>query len=154
MGYIGRTPEDARREREQENEHIKATLSYPFTDSTMKERRNVLAASLLGVLVAYVGVVPKSLPIFGINFATNEQENLLILLTVVVIYFAISFCVRASSDVAAIILIAKEGGTEKPTSTTVKTVATAFSVRLVIDVGIPLLTAVTALVGLGGELAA
>jgi hypothetical protein len=154
MGYIGPTPEDARREQEHKSEYIKGTLSYPFTDSTMKERRNVLTASLFGVLVAYVGIIPKSLPVFGIDFETNEQENLLIFLTLIVIYFVISFSVRAFSDVAAIILIAKEGGAQKNTARTVKTVKTAFLVRVVIDVVVPILTAVIALVGLCGELTA
>ena len=154
MGYIGRSPEDARREQERRSQDIRQTLCYPFTDSTMKERRNVLTASLLGILVAYVGIVPESLPVFGVEFAANEQDNLLIILLLIMIYFAISFYLRAFSDVAAMVLVAKEGGAEKPTTSTVRTVAAAFSARLVIDVGIPLLTAITALVGLGGELAA
>lgn len=152
MGYIGRSPEDAHQERR--NQDIQRILCYPFTDSTMKERRNLLTASLLGILVAYVGIVPESLPVFGVEFAANEQDNLLIIFLLIIIYFAISFYVRAFSDVAAMVLVAKEGGTEKPTTTTVKTVAAAFLVRLLIDVGVPLLTAITALVGLGGELAA
>ncbi len=103
MGYIGRTPEDEQRDQAQRNEQITKILSYPFTDYTMKERRNVLAASLLGILVSYVGIVPKSLPIFGIDFLANEQKNLLILLALILIYFTISFYVRAFSDVTAMI---------------------------------------------------
>lgn len=148
MGYLGRTPEDARREQEQKHERIRKTLSYPFTDSTLKERRNVLAVSVLGILVAYVGIVPKSLPIFGVELATGDQENLLVLLSIAVLYFAISFYLRAFSDVAAMILVAKEEGKEKPASKIVTALATVFSARLLIDVGVPLVTAAVALAGL------
>lgn len=152
MSYIGRTPEDHRREQEQKNEQIRETLSYPLKDSTMKERRNLLTASLLGILVAYVGLVPKSLPVFGIDFATNEQENLLILLFLIVIYFTISFYVRAFSDLVGMILVSGRGKGKSDTKTG-KMIAAAFSVRLVIDAGVPLMAAVAASWGLGWELA-
>lgn len=152
MNYIGRTPEHEQREQEQSNEQITKTLSYPFTDSTMKERRNVLAAALLGILVSYVGIVPTSLPIFGVDFAANEQQNLLILLALIVIYYFISFYVRAFADLSAMILMDIEDGKEKWTTPTAKAVAATFSVRLIMDVGVPLLTAVAALIGLGVEL--
>ena len=152
MNYIGQSPEGQRRERERENEQLKETLSYPVGDSTMKERRNVLTASLLGILVVYVGIVPESLPVFGVEFSANEQENLLIPLLLIIVYFTVSFWVRAFSDVTALILgsgRAKNGDRTK----VVKTIASIFSLRLMIDVGVPLITALTALVGLGLEIA-
>ena len=152
MSYIDRTPEDQRREQEQQNEQIRETLSYPLKDSTMKERRNLLTAALLGILVAYVGLVPKSLPVFGIEFATNEQANLLMLLFLIVIYFTISFYVRTFSDLAAMILVSGRGKGERCTKIS-KVIGYAFSVRLVIDAGVPLMAAVAALWGVGWELA-
>lgn len=76
-------------------------LREPLNDTSRKVRRNLLAASVIGVFIAKVGLIPSKFAVFGIEFSEANQDALLILLIFVIAYFAITFLVYVSSELVA-----------------------------------------------------
>lgn len=73
----------------------------PLTDTTRKERRILLGVSALGIALVKVPLVPTKFSVFGIDFAPINQEVMLQLYALLVVYFLFAFLVYAFSDYVA-----------------------------------------------------
>lgn len=73
----------------------------PLTRVTRMERRNLLAASFIGVIIAKTGLVPSKVSALGIDFDHADQSALLKMFAIVVVYFLLAFLIYAASDMIA-----------------------------------------------------
>jgi hypothetical protein len=76
-------------------------LHDPLSEVTRKERRMLLGISMLGISVVQTGLVPSKISALGIEFAKSDQQTILSLLSLIVVYFLVAFVVYASSDFLA-----------------------------------------------------
>ncbi len=76
-------------------------LSDPLSEVTRKERRMLLAVSMIGVTLVEMELVPTKISALGIEFAKTNQESLLNILALIVIYFVAAFLIYASADFLA-----------------------------------------------------
>jgi uncharacterized membrane protein YqjE len=70
----------------------------PLSEETRKERRALLGASGLGILVVRTGLVPTKISALGIEFSTRDQRSFVVAVAVVVAYFFVAFLIYAISD--------------------------------------------------------
>ena len=77
-----------------------SSLSDPLSELARKERRNLLAASTLGIAIAKVGLVPEKISALGIDFSSTNKGALLLLLVGLVVYFLLSFLIYGLADFA------------------------------------------------------
>ena len=73
-------------------------LGDPLSDIARKERRNLLIASTLGVLVAWAGLVPNNISAFGIELSAPAQDAFVRLVALSVLYFTSAFILYGVSD--------------------------------------------------------
>src|SRR6266849_2296109 len=73
-------------------------LADPLSNVSRRERRNLLIASAVGVLVAQVGLVPTHISALGIDFPAPAQSSFLVLVAAIVGYFVIAFLIYALAD--------------------------------------------------------
>lgn len=73
----------------------------PLADVTRKERRTLVAASALGIVVAKSGLIPSRISALGIEFGETDQRVLLTALGLVVLYFLFGFLIYGGSDLIA-----------------------------------------------------
>ncbi len=73
----------------------------PLSDVTRRERRSLLATSLLLVAIVKSGFVPEKISALGIEFSKGNQRWLLVVLGLVTLYFAMAFMIYAASDFVA-----------------------------------------------------
>ncbi len=76
-------------------------LREPLNETTRKSRRNLLAASVIGVVIAKVGLVPSKISAFGIDFTAANQQSLILLLVFAIAYFGVTFVVYLYSELIA-----------------------------------------------------
>lgn len=93
-----------------DSNHFSDRLRDPLNDTTRKVRRNLMAASAIGVVITKVGLVPSKISAFGIEFTSSNQQVLLTLLAISIGYFAVSFIVYVYSELTAwqVVLASKE----------------------------------------------
>lgn len=77
------------------------TLRDPRSEVTRKERRTLLGASAIGILILRTGLVPSKIAALGIEFNQADQKALLGALGAIVVYFLVAFMIYASSDLVA-----------------------------------------------------
>ena len=80
---------------------LKERLKEPLTETTRKTRRNLLAAAVTGIVIVQVGLVPKKISAFGIEFTQANQESLLQLVAAVIVFYAFTFSVYVLSELTA-----------------------------------------------------
>ncbi|HCZ9278101.1 TPA: hypothetical protein O4G40_004645 [Vibrio alginolyticus] len=80
---------------------LRERLKEPLTETTRKTRRNLLAAAVTGIVIVQVGLVPKKISAFGIEFSEANQESLLQLVSAVILFYAITFIVYVLSELTA-----------------------------------------------------
>ncbi|HHF3063140.1 hypothetical protein NB476_14275 [Vibrio sp. RM-44-3] len=80
---------------------LRERLKEPLTETTRKTRRNLLAAAVTGIVIVQVGLVPKKISAFGIEFSEANQESLLQLVSAVILFYAITFLVYVLSELTA-----------------------------------------------------
>ncbi len=73
-------------------------LTDPLSEITRKERRNLLIASTVGLLVAKAGMVPAKFEAFGIELSVPDQKVFVILMLLTVLYFLAAFVIYGISD--------------------------------------------------------
>lgn len=76
-------------------------LREPLNETTRKARRNLLAAAVVGVVIAKVGLVPTKISAFGVDFTSANQKSLLLLLACAIGYFGVTFVVYLYSELIA-----------------------------------------------------
>ena len=93
-----------------ESNHFSDRLREPLNETTRKVRRNLMAVSVIGVVLTKVGLVPSKISAFGVEFSSSNQKALMTLLAVAIIYFAVSFIVYVYSELTAwkIVIASKE----------------------------------------------
>lgn len=77
-------------------------LRNPLNETTRKARRNLLAASVVGIVISKVGLVPSKISAFGIDFTTENHESLILLLVFAIAYFTLTFVVYLLSELMAL----------------------------------------------------
>jgi hypothetical protein len=144
--------------------HVFDKLREPLHETTRKIRRNLLMTSVIGVVVTKVGLIPTKISVFGIEFSYSNQQALMMLLAVIIIYFGVSFLVYVYSELSAwkVLLASKDleevreqmnnaetvifgtVSTERIDTQTKflsKQTQPVFLLRLLIEVGVPVLLA-------------
>lgn len=73
----------------------------PLSEVTRKERKALLAVSLLGLVIANTGLLPTEIDALGVKFSASDQKGILYVLVLVTAYFAIAFALYVASDFIA-----------------------------------------------------
>lgn len=76
-------------------------LRAQLSEETRKERRNLLAASAVGLAVGWVGLVPNEASVLGVTLGVEDTDRLLWLFIGSVVYFLVAFALYAFSDLSA-----------------------------------------------------
>lgn len=74
-------------------------LSNPLSEVARKERKFLLGSSILGIALVKAGFVPTKISALGIEFAKTDQNSLLSVLGIIILYFLIAFLIYAASDI-------------------------------------------------------
>lgn len=76
-------------------------LKDPLSQVTRNERRNLLGASAIGIVIVKTGLIPSKISALGIEFTQTDRRSLLLAIAAIVGYFLLAFLVYASSDLLA-----------------------------------------------------
>ena len=76
-------------------------LGDQLSTETRNERRTLLGASALGIVIVKTGLVPSKISALGIEFSQTDKRSLLLATAAIVIYFLIAFLIYALSDFLA-----------------------------------------------------
>jgi hypothetical protein len=76
-------------------------LKDPYSETTRKQRRALVAASAVGIVLSATGPVPKEMAVLGLKFDEADLPRLLWLLAALIVYFAIGFLTALWPDVIA-----------------------------------------------------
>ena len=74
-------------------------LSDPLSGVARKERKFLLGSSMLGIILVKAGFVPTKISALGIEFAKTDQNSLLLVFGIIILYFLIAFLIYAASDI-------------------------------------------------------
>lgn len=80
---------------------LKEFLGDPLSRETRNERKFLLAASGIGIVMVKAGLIPDEIIALGIKFTKMDQSMLLKAIAAVVAYFACAFLIYASTDFLA-----------------------------------------------------
>ena len=73
-------------------------LQDPLQPVTRKERLYLLAVSTVGLFIEYTGLVPTKVSALGIEFGKTNQNALLYVLALIILYFLVAFILYATAD--------------------------------------------------------
>jgi hypothetical protein len=76
-------------------------LADPLSEVARKERRSLLVAAAVGIVIAKTRLVPTKISTLGIEFSETDKSSLILIVAAVVVYFAVAFIIYAWSDFAA-----------------------------------------------------
>lgn len=76
-------------------------LGDPLSEVTRKERRMLLAISMIGITLVKMGLIPTKISTLGIEFEKTNQQSLLNIIALIVIYFLAAFFIYAIADFLA-----------------------------------------------------
>jgi hypothetical protein len=79
--------------------HIK--VKDPLSEVTRKERRSLLAVSLVALVIVKVGLLPEEITTLGIKFAAHDKGRLIILFVFIISFYLAAFMIYALSDFIA-----------------------------------------------------
>ncbi len=82
-------------------EDAKVSLGDPLSGETRNERKSLLAASAIGIVMVKAGLIPAKISALGIEFGQINQGMLLKVIAAVVAYFMCAFLIYASADFLA-----------------------------------------------------
>ncbi|ENM5764292.1 hypothetical protein V9R53_003991 [Vibrio mimicus] len=77
---------------------VDLALIDPLSDVTRRERRMLLAVSMLGIFLARAGIVPTKVSALGIELSTSDQKTFLLIIGASLLYFVTAFVLYALSD--------------------------------------------------------
>ena len=80
---------------------ITVLLRDPLSKEARAERRTLLGASAIGILIVRTGLVPTKIAALGIEFDQADRKSLLLAIAAVIAYFLIGFIIYALSDFIA-----------------------------------------------------
>ncbi len=73
-------------------------LSDPLSSLSRAERRNLLLASFVGLLISTAGLIPTRISAFGIELSAPQQNALTFAAVLIVAYFSLAFLAYAVPD--------------------------------------------------------
>jgi hypothetical protein len=73
-------------------------LSDPLSPLARAERRNLLIASTIGLLVHYAGLVPTQISALGVEISPPEQSAVGFVIAAAICYFLAAFIIYATVD--------------------------------------------------------
>jgi hypothetical protein len=73
-------------------------LSDPLKAETRNARLYLLGVSMVSITIVYTGLVPQELTTLGLTFGEADRQSLLVILTLVILYFLGSFAIYGLSD--------------------------------------------------------
>lgn len=76
----------------------KVTLNDPLSTVTRRERKFLLVSSITGITIVKTGFIPSKISALGIEFAQTDQNSLLFVIGLVILYFLIAFLIYGTSD--------------------------------------------------------
>ncbi len=76
----------------------KVTLNDPLSMVTRRERKFLLVSSITGITIVKTGFIPTKISALGIEFAKTDQNSLLFVLGLIILYFLIAFLIYGTSD--------------------------------------------------------
>lgn len=76
-------------------------VSDPLSEVTRGERKTLLGASAIGIVIVKTGLVPSKISALGIEFAQTDQRALLLAIGAIVAYFLCAFMIYAVTDFMA-----------------------------------------------------
>lgn len=77
---------------------IEVFYKDPLGEVTRRERRSLLIASVLGLIIYFTGMVPEKFEMVGIIFTESQKSYFIIILQLVIIYFILIFSLYAYDD--------------------------------------------------------
>jgi len=88
-------------------------LRDPLSTETRTERRTLLGASAIGIVIVKTGLIPSKISALGIEFTQTDQRSLLLAIAAIVSYFLVAFLIYATSDFLAWRSLYQEAHTQK-----------------------------------------
>lgn len=79
-------------------ERVIAVLDDPVSEQTRKVRRALLGFSAAGILAAKGRIIPKKISAFGLEFQDLNQEAIVSVSAMIMIFFVLSFFIYSVSD--------------------------------------------------------
>jgi hypothetical protein len=73
----------------------------PLSEVTRKQRRMLLVVSAVSIAVTKTGLIPTKISALGIDFKQTDQESLLLVFSMVVLYFGAAFLIYGMADLLA-----------------------------------------------------
>jgi hypothetical protein len=76
-------------------------IGDPLTSVTRRERRNLLATSGIGLVLAKGTLIPSKIDALGIQFTDASQTVIRVALAILIVYFGMAFLLYGASDFVA-----------------------------------------------------
>ena len=73
-------------------------LNDPLSEVTRKERKVLLGLSMLSLFFSQAGILPSKISALGIELKTTDQNAILYLMSIALLYFVCAFFLYAMSD--------------------------------------------------------
>lgn len=80
------------------DEYLKAKVSSPLADRTLRTRMRLLGLGLSGAVVAHTNLVPNQIEGLGIVFSVAHRQSMLVILMLTICYLLVSFSLGARAD--------------------------------------------------------
>lgn len=69
-----------------------------LSDETRRARKSLIVFSLAAIIIVMTGLVPEKIESMGIVFSKTDQNRMLLLLGLAIIYLSVSFSIYAFAD--------------------------------------------------------
>jgi len=73
-------------------------LADPLSSICRLERRNLLIANMVGILIVEVGLIPTQISTLGITLSFKEQNTFIFIIACMIMYFSSAFIIYAIND--------------------------------------------------------
>lgn len=79
-------------------------VSDALNETTRKERRNLLATSLIGIIMVKTRFLPSKISALGLEFTSADQSTIILIMAIITTYFIIAFIIYSISDILSWLL--------------------------------------------------
>lgn len=73
-------------------------LADPLSSICRLERKNLLIANMIGILIVKVGLIPTQISTLGIILSFKEQNAFIFIIAGIIVYFSCAFIIYAIND--------------------------------------------------------
>jgi hypothetical protein len=81
-----------------DDEYLKAKVSSPLAERTLRSRMRLLLQGLGGAVVAHTHLIPNQIDGLGVVFSSSHQQSMLVIFMLSICYSLVSFSVSARAD--------------------------------------------------------